>query len=126
MLPRPGGKSNILAVHIIVWLNGCIPSAESLGAMRQARKDSVMALKVGLVGLRGIGLGHANAHRDDPLSNLVAVCDVVKERADSTSEKYGVKAYYSLAEMLKQEPDLDMVDVTTGGYENGSWHYEPA
>lgn len=85
-----------------------------------------MALKVGLVGLRGIGLGHANAHRDDPLSNLVAVCDVVKERADSTAEKYGVKAYYSLTEMLKQEPDLDMIDVTTGGYENGSWHYEPA
>ena len=85
-----------------------------------------MALKVGLVGLRGIGLGHANAHRDDPLSNLVAVCDVVKERADSTAEKYGVKAYYSLTDMLKQEPDLDMIDVTTGGYENGSWHYEPA
>ncbi len=85
-----------------------------------------MALKVGLVGLRGIGLGHATAHRDDPLSNLVAVCDVVKERADSTAEKYGVKAYYSLTEMLKQEPDLDMIDVTTGGYENGSWHYEPA
>jgi predicted dehydrogenase len=85
-----------------------------------------MALKVGLVGLRGIGLGHANAHRDDPLSDLVAVCDVVKERADSTAEKYGVKAYYSLTEMLKQEPDLDMIDVTTGGYENGSWHYEPA
>ena len=85
-----------------------------------------MALKVGLEGRRGIGRGHANAHRDDPLSNLVAVCDVVKERADSTAEKYGVKAYYSLGEMLKQEPDLDMVDVTTGGYENGSWHYEPA
>jgi len=85
-----------------------------------------MALKVGLVGLRGIGMGHANAHRDDPLSNLVAVCDVVKERADSTAEKYGARAYYSLSEMLKQEPDIDVVDVTTGGYENGSWHYEPA
>ena len=27
--------------------------------------------------------------------------------------------------MLANE-DLDVVDVTTGGYENGSWHYEPA
>jgi len=26
--------------------------------------------------------------------------------------------------MLKNE-DLDIVDVTTGGYENGSWHFEP-
>ena len=26
--------------------------------------------------------------------------------------------------MLANE-DLDIVDVTTGGYENGSWHFEP-
>jgi len=85
-----------------------------------------MAVKVGLVGLRGIGLQHATAHTEDPLSNLVAVCDVVKERADSTAEKFGVKAYYSLTDMLREEPELEMIDVTTGGYENGSWHYEPA
>jgi predicted dehydrogenase len=28
--------------------------------------------------------------------------------------------------MLANEPDLDVVDVTTGGFENGSWHFEPA
>ncbi|MCA1596151.1 MAG: Gfo/Idh/MocA family oxidoreductase [Chloroflexi bacterium] len=85
-----------------------------------------MALKVGMVGLRGIGVPHANAHKEDPLSDFVAVCDVVKERADGAAEKYGVKAYYSLKDMLDGEPDLDVVDVCTGGLENGSWHYEPA
>ena len=85
-----------------------------------------MALKVGLVGLRGIGMTHANAYKEEPLGDLVAVCDVVKERADSTAAKFGVKAYYSLDEMLRNEPELDIVDVTTGGFENGSWHYEPA
>jgi len=85
-----------------------------------------MALKVGIVGMRGIGNSHAQVHSQDPLSDLVAVCDVVKERADSAAQKYGVKAYYSLKEMLACEPDLDIVDVTTGGYENGSWHFEPA
>jgi predicted dehydrogenase len=85
-----------------------------------------MALKVGIVGLRGIGNLHAECHSKDPLSNLVAVCDVVKDRADKTAAKYGVKAYYSLKDMLDGEPDLEIVDVTTGGYENGSWHYEPA
>ena len=84
-----------------------------------------MALKVGLVGLRGIGDQHAGCHSKDPLAKLVAVCDVVKKRADDAAAKYGVKAYYSLAEMLRNEP-LDIVDVTTGGYENGSWHFEPA
>lgn len=83
-----------------------------------------MALRVGLVGMRGIGNTHAQAHTQDPLSNLVAVCDVVEERADAAAEKYGVPAYYSLTDMLRNE-DLDIVDVTTGGYENGSWHFEP-
>ena len=84
-----------------------------------------MALKVGVVGMSGIGNNHANCHANDDLADLVAVCDIVKERADSAAERLGVKAYYSLADMIDGEPDLDIVDVGTGGYENGSWHYEP-
>jgi len=84
-----------------------------------------MALRVGLVGMRGIGNIHARAHAADDLSDLMAVCDVVEERADEAAKKYGVPAYYSLRDMLRNE-DLDVVDVTTGGYENGSWHFDPA
>ncbi len=84
-----------------------------------------MALKVGIVGLNGIGNTHAACHKADPLSDFVAVCDVARERADAAAQKYGVKAYYDLQDMLANE-DLDIVDVCTGGLENGSWHYEPA
>jgi predicted dehydrogenase len=84
-----------------------------------------MALKIGIVGMRGIGNVHAQSHIKDPLANLVAVCDVVKDRADSAAKKYGVHVYYNLKDMLANE-DLDIVDVTTGGFENGSWHFEPA
>jgi predicted dehydrogenase len=84
-----------------------------------------MALKIGIVGCRGIGMTHANAYKQDELADLVAVCDVVKERADAMAEKLGVRVYYSLSEMLRGE-ELDIVDVTTGGFENGSWHFEPA
>ena len=84
-----------------------------------------MALKVGVVGMRGIGSHHLDCHAKDPLSKLIAVCDVVKERADAEAAKHSVKAYYSLKDMLTNE-DLDIVDVTTGGFENGSWHFEPA
>ena len=84
-----------------------------------------MALKVGVVGLRGIGNRHAGCHMEDDLAELVAVCDVVGKRADETAAKHGVKAYGTLAEMLDAHPDLDVVDVTTGGNENGSWHFEP-
>ena len=83
-----------------------------------------MSLKVGVVGMGGVGNRHAGCHAEDDLADLVAVCDVVKESADKAAERHGVRAYYSLKDMLENE-DLDIVDVTTGGNENGSWHYEP-
>lgn len=82
-------------------------------------------LKVGVVGLRGIGQTHAQAHADDPLAELVAVCDVIQARADETAAKHGVKAYGRLKDMLEAHPDLDIIDVCTGGHENGGWHFEP-
>ncbi|MDE0185842.1 MAG: Gfo/Idh/MocA family oxidoreductase [Candidatus Poribacteria bacterium] len=84
-----------------------------------------MALKVAVVGLSGIGTDHATCYATDELAEFVAVCDVIKERADSVAEQFGVNAYYSLKEMLECESELDIVDVSTGGNENGSWHYEP-
>ena len=83
-----------------------------------------MALKVGVVGLSGIGTNHASCYATDELAELVAVCDVIKERSDGVAEQFGVKAYYSLKDMLESESELDIVDVSTGGNENGSWHYE--
>jgi predicted dehydrogenase len=85
-----------------------------------------MPLKIVVVGLKGIGTTHCKSHAQDPLAKLVAVCDVVKERADKVAEEFGVPAYYELADALRAHPDLDLVDVCTGGYENGSWHFEPA
>jgi len=83
-----------------------------------------MALRVGVVGMGGIGNTHAKCYREDPLAELVAVCDVVREKAQAAAAQHGVPAYYSLQDMLADE-ELDIVDVSTGGYENGSWHFEP-
>jgi predicted dehydrogenase len=84
-----------------------------------------MALKIGIVGMGGIGNLHAACYKKDPLAELIAVCDIIKEKADDAAEKHGVKAYYSLKEMLNAHPELDIIDVSTSGYENGSWHYVP-
>ena len=85
-----------------------------------------MALKIGLVGLGAIGNTHANVYKNDPLAELAAVCDVKPEIADAAAAKYGVPAFYTLKDMLAALPGLDIVDVTTSGYENGSWHFVPA
>jgi len=87
-----------------------------------------MVLRVGVVGVpfpNGIGMTHAACYVNDPLASLVAVCDIIRERADNAAKKFGVKAYYNVSDMLEKQPDLDIVDVCTGGIENGSLHYEP-
>ncbi|HIE52782.1 MAG TPA: Gfo/Idh/MocA family oxidoreductase [Armatimonadetes bacterium] len=81
-------------------------------------------LKVGVIGMRGIGNTHAEVYHQHPQAELRAVCDIVKERADAAAQRWGVRAYYSVGEMLKNE-ELDAVSVATGGFENGSDHYEP-
>ncbi len=96
--------------------------------MGVVKGDRNMVLRVGVVGVpfpQGIGMTHANCYVNDALSDLTAVCDIVEERADNAAKKLGVKAYYSVPDMLEKEPDLNIVDVCTGGNENGSLHYEP-
>lgn len=84
-----------------------------------------MALKVGIVGFRGIANSHMPAYLNNPLAELVAICDSYPGRAKDAADKHGVRAYSSLSQMLAKE-ELDVVDVATGGLENGSWHFEPA
>jgi len=71
-----------------------------------------------------MGLRHATVYKDDPLSELVAVCDAVEERAAAAAERFGVPAYRSLEEMLAAE-EIDLVGVCTSGQESGGDHYEP-
>ncbi len=46
-------------------------------------------------------------------AKLVAVCDVVKEKADALAKAFAVNAYYSLEEMLANEKELDVVAICT-------------
>ena len=81
-------------------------------------------LRVGVIGTGNIGRNHSNVYASDPLAQFVAVCDTIKEKADAFAAQFGVKAYYSVEEMLHSE-SLDVVSVATAGPENGGHHYEP-
>lgn len=82
-------------------------------------------LKFGVVGVGNIGSIHAGVYKNHPKSELVAVCDIVKEKADRAADKFGGKAFYSVQEMLESGIELDAVSVCTKGEENGGEHYEP-
>jgi predicted dehydrogenase len=83
-------------------------------------------LNVAIIGMGGIGNTHARCYKDNPLANIVAVCDLVKAKADAAAEAYGARAFYDAEEMLKSIPEIDVVSVCTSGYDNGSMHFEPA
>lgn len=81
-------------------------------------------LRVAVIGMGNIGNTHAPVYKADPLSELIAVCDIIKERADKAAARYGVPAFYSVDDLLKNV-ELDAVTVSTAGVENGGDHYEP-
>ena len=53
-----------------------------------------MALNTAVVGMGGIGYTHARCYKNNPLANLIAVCDIVKEKADKAAEEFGCRAFY--------------------------------
>lgn len=63
-----------------------------------------------------IGCGRiANRHAEhiNNFAQLVAVCDIDKEKADALAEMYSAKAYYDLNDLLKAETEIDVVSICT-------------
>lgn len=82
-----------------------------------AKKSQAGAAKSGTVGWGVIGLGnigptHVAAIADAPSVKLVAVCDLVKARADHYAEQTGCAATYSIADLLSRD-DVQVVSVAT-------------
>ena len=84
-----------------------------------------MAIKIGVVGVGNIGSVHAGVYKDNPKVEIVAMCDIIKEKADAGAEKFGGKAFYSVKEMLASGIKLDACSMCTRGEENGGDHFTP-
>ena len=81
-------------------------------------------LRVCVIGLGPIGNRHADIYVENPLSDLVGVCDIDETRANAAAQRLGVTAFYNVPKML-EERKPDVVSVATGGYEYSSDHYAP-
>ncbi len=81
---------------------------------KKTSKTSGSRKKVGwgIVGCGVIGPWHATAVKDAPSAKLVAVCDVVKARADALAKEHKCAATYSIEELLKHD-DIQAVSVCT-------------
>lgn len=77
-----------------------------------------MPVNVGLVGVGGVAQGHLANIQKNPLSELVAVCDIVKRKAKEASEKFGAKMYTSFEDMIGKE-DLQAIYVCVPPHAHG-------
>ncbi len=69
-------------------------------------------VRIGIIGCGMIGSFHAQVMQDVASIELVAVCDIIPERAQGVAEKYGVAVYGSIDELLAH-PGLQAVSVCT-------------
>jgi|YNPMSStandDraft_1061717.scaffolds.fasta_scaffold00078_25 predicted dehydrogenase len=73
-------------------------------------------IKVGVIGAGSIGKVHLQAYQAVPDVKVVAVTDIVEERAKQAVESFGIPRYYTdYKEMLEKE-DLDAVSICTPNY----------
>src|SRR5579863_4901550 len=77
-------------------------------------------LRFAIIGCGVIGPTHAEAINSLPDAELVAVCDVIAERARKLASTYGATAYTSLDEMLARER-LDVVTICTPSGTHGEY-----
>ncbi len=84
-----------------------------------------MTLRVAIVGVGNIGNIHGRIYQAHPDTEIVAVCDINRERADRAAEKYSCQGFYSVQEMLDSGIQIDMASMVTAGVENGGDHYTP-
>lgn len=84
-----------------------------------------MSLKIAIVGMGNIGNTHARVYQGRDDVEIVAVCDIIKERSDKAAEAYSCQGFYSVREMLDSGLQIDAVSMATAGVENGGDHYTP-
>ncbi|MGM0168834.1 hypothetical protein IGI39_004589 [Enterococcus sp. AZ135] len=78
-------------------------------------------LKVAVIGVGIYGIHHVDVYKQNPFVELTAVCDFNVDIRKMAEEKYGVKTYETVEELLANEK-LDAVSIATPDH----LHVEPA
>lgn len=72
-----------------------------------------MAIRVGVIGLGYLGQHHVRIYSEIEETELVAVVDINKGKADTFAEKYRCEAYYDYRNILHKVDALSIVTPTT-------------
>ncbi len=74
---------------------------------------STGSVKIAIIGCGRVAGHHCRSILETEGAELVAVCDLVQEKAKAYQEQYGAKAYLNYHEMLSENPAIDVVAIIT-------------
>ena len=75
-------------------------------------------LRVGLVGIGGMGSNHLRCQLGNPRVEVVAICDILPEKMQAAKDRFdipSISCYTDFKEMIDNE-QLDAVDISTPNY----------
>ena len=75
-----------------------------------------MSIKVGVIGVGYLGQHHARIYSEIEDTELMAVVDIVKKKADSIAEKYGCESCCDYRDILHKVDAISIVTPTTSHY----------
>lgn len=70
-------------------------------------------VRVALIGTGGIAGVHLDAYSKLNEAEVVAVCDIVPEKAESASQKWGVQKWFTDYRKVIELPEVEAVDICT-------------
>src|SRR6476620_4446732 len=80
---------------------------------RMGRDEQMSKVKVGVIGCGSIAkYRHFPEYQAQPNVDMIAVCDVIPERAQAIAQTYGVKAYTDYIDLLSNE-EINAVSICT-------------
>jgi len=78
-------------------------------------------IRTGFIGVGGIAQAHLRALQGQDSIEVVAVCDLIAERAETTAKRWGVPDWYTDYKKILERDDIESVNVCT--YNNA--HCQP-
>ena len=74
-------------------------------------------VNLAVIGLGNMGVPHTKDIQAIENAQLLAVCDIKKERADNIADQYGIKAYYNYQDLLLDR-NIDAIIIATPHYDH--------
>jgi len=70
-------------------------------------------VKIGVIGAGSISTLHLNSYKNNPRVELIAICDLNKQRAEEKAKLYNISSVYSDYQEMLENKNIDAINICT-------------